>query len=432
MPLLKSHRNVFQMPDKTSVYASPRPQRARGGQGVRAVLSGVFTALILAMGSLTRAGASMPVGEQNQSLAQNGNTAPAVSTLHVTGKAGRFTVLADSADVRSALKLVFDQAEKQFVLDSSVTGQVTLRLTDQPFRTVLTALCEQAFLKWEYDAENGIFHFSRDEEAVKAAFTRLRTLNTLLRQQLRLMGLDIPGDTQLGLPLSQYSTKIVPQIQTRNGFAGGLGGFGGGRNTPAERPMAELRQQQTRASASPEKEETASPDAQRRAKLDQSDLARRGVQSPLGTATPANGALDSMALKEANVYQRFLTQNNLVAYRTPKGQPAPMTDVLTELGRQANIPILIDPDVPTGPKFRLEGTISARPLPDALNILSLIGHLEWRWVGDKVFVTTSPDFSVFYGDSDLPRASTRSQLSAGRKAKAAPSKPVPGEKRPDK
>ena len=101
----------------------------------------------------------------------------------MTGSESRFTLSANHADVQDTLKLIFDQANKQFFLDSTVCGQITMRLNDQPLSVTLDAICKQTFLHYRLDANTGITYFERDETAVRAAFTRLRALDANLRDQ---------------------------------------------------------------------------------------------------------------------------------------------------------------------------------------------------------------------------------------------------------
>lgn len=51
----------------------------------------------------------------------------------------------------------------------------------------------------------------------------------------------------------------------------------------------------------------------------------------------------------------------------------------------------------------LRGTLSPRPLTDALNILAPYARLEWRWLGDSVFVTTMPEFELLLQDVSVAK-----------------------------
>ena len=80
-------------------------------------------------------------------------TAPA-PTLSVSVNMGRYSVDANHADVRSVVKLLFDRADKQVVFGNSVTGDVTLRLKDQTFQTILNAICDDTFFTLDSRPKN--------------------------------------------------------------------------------------------------------------------------------------------------------------------------------------------------------------------------------------------------------------------------------------
>ena len=154
--------------------------------------------------------------EQNTANTQTAYQAPValVTRLQVSGSGNRLSLEAERADVQSTLKAVLEQAGKQFAPDATVTGQVTLLLTDQPLETVLNAICEGCYLKYSA-LPAGIYKVSRDDEAIKKAFGELRQLNAQLRAQLRALGLDVPAEEQLA---------AAPQR------AAEFGGFGAARS----------------------------------------------------------------------------------------------------------------------------------------------------------------------------------------------------------
>ena len=363
---------------------------------------------------LALAGSGIPIHAcgQAQNTSQQVSPSPVVpwATLQVTEKAGRFTVNAERADVQSVLKLLFDQADKQFTVDSTVVGQVTMRLNAQPLRTVVEAICAQTFLRWRYDPMSGIYRFERDEEAIKNAFSRIRTMNNILRVQLRAMGYDVPAEnTSLYL---QGGGVIQPQVRN-------LGTQNLGQNAPllqrsfetnaAKRNPGRGERYVGREGSSP-KSDKASGSVGGGGGLGGSGLGRGAAPEQRDHMERLADGMETFSLNSQTAYQQFLTQNNFVTVNIPRGQPEAVSDILLQLGKQANVPILLDPSVPNGPRFRIDGKISPRPLPDALNILSYYGRLEWRWIGDKIFVTTTPDFQLYFGESSAPRANSRTRL----------------------
>ena len=315
------------------------------------------------------------------------------SVLRVTGSANRFTLIADRADVRDAIKIVFDQAERQFTLDSNVVGQVTLRLQEQPLALTLNALCRQAFLKYRTDPTTKITFFERDDVAVREAFTRLRSLDTGLRDQMRLMGLSLPPDNALQNSFSVNSLGGYNNAYSRQsggGFGGGLAPEGpAGRYQESMKKESDSSTTRKAQEAIPKRKFGTEPEGRGRASLQTGDNASNNLRE-------ING-LEQSSLDSAQV-QELTKQNRFVSFRIPTDKPEPTVDVLKSLALQAGVPILIDPGVPTGKKFAIKGTISPRPLVDALNLLAPYARLEWKWVGDSIFISASPDFEVMFGE----------------------------------
>lgn len=378
--------------------------------------------------------------------------APATATLQVSGTADRFTILADRADARSVLSLVFTQAEKDFTLDNNVTGQVTMRLTGQPFQTVLDALCKQTFLKYHRDPATGIFLFSRDDAAVAAAFAQLRSLNSQLAQQLRLLGLDVPYAAQNRV----YAYQPAPNggdggAAPVYGYAlGARGNFGGAGGVMQSARRAQPQGVQGPQGAQETREEVRLKDEARQSSGDKKMVVRKivpnapendafaqdstHVNRALSAPAPAQEAAAARVQAGGDVVQQLRTNNNLVELRIPPDQTLPVRDALQQLAAQANVPMLIDPQVPSGPKFRVAGTIPARSLPEALNLLAPTARLEWKWVGDTIFVTTTPEFQLFFGDSNVPRATyppaAPPALYNAPAPSGKPSAPPPGNAKP--
>lgn len=344
------------------------------------------------------------------SIPQNGKPSGA---LQVTGTNSRFTLSANHADVLEVLKLVFDQAEKQFVIEGNISGTVTLRLSEQPLGVVLPAICRQAFLKFRFDAVNGIFTIERDEASVRAAFTQLRNLDAELRNQLRLMGLNLPNDSVImnnGVKILSFGAR-----QSTDNFRGGAS-FGGGANNslkPTGEPNSNNRSVQTNSTP-----KVTSP---------------KGEQ---GSATPSpNGGL-LLDMQYNDAYEQFLRQNNFVFFNIPKDKPEPVFNVLELWSKQANVPILVDPSVPRGGKFVIRGSIPPRPIMDALNAIAPYARLDWRWAGNSIFVTTTPEFEMLLHDVSIVKTGAAPVQGRGRqggaesdkrqeeqKEKPAPNKP---------
>ncbi len=335
------------------------------------------------------------------------STAP-TSKLQVTGNATTFSVDADHADAQSMLKAIFNQANAQFTTDSSVVGQVTLRLTDQSLTTTLDALCRQLLIRYRKDAR-GIYLFEQDGEAVKAVIMHLKDQNVLLRQQLRTLGLSVPEESvldSLADATRLNGAEGAPGVggPGQGGRGGGFGGSGGpyGRGNQLKDTAATKSQTTGARSASP----AAITTPQNRAMM-KLDASQNGVAPGYNYLTVDDIARifelnpQNNTLRNPDSYRAFLKENGYVWINTG-GQRTPVTEVLQELGRQSNTQILIDASVPTGPKFSLLGYITPRTLPEALNVLAQSTRLAWHWLGQRVYVEALPDFQLFY-NSTSPR-----------------------------
>lgn len=326
-----------------------------------------------------------------------------LAKLQVTGSAEKFSLDADHADAQSVLKLLFNQANAQFTTDSSVVGQVTMRLSGQSFSTTLDAVCKQLLIRYHKDTR-GIYVFEQDTEATKAAITRLKDLNGLVRQQLRSYHLSLPEDSVLDNvpePALQLSKKVAGGVLGASGLAGGgLGGSNGGwapdsrqgvPNASYGAARGQMLTDPQRLRSSTKDDAGATNGIGRLNYLTERDLAQ------ILQLTPQNDALQN-----PDDYRLFLQQNGLVFINTG-GQKAVVRDVLQELGRQSNTSIVIDASVPTGRKFNLQGYITPRTLPEALNVLTQSTRLNWRWLTNSIiYVSALPDFQIFF-NSTTPR-----------------------------
>ena len=110
----------------------------------------------------------------------------------------------------------------------------------------------------------------------------------------------------------------------------------------------------------------------------------------------------------------YLKKNNLLSINT-HGAAVPVSDVLAELSRQSGTPIMLDPTVPRGPRFRITLSLPACSLTEALNLILPPARLRWRTINNDIYVTPSPEFQVFYGSAPIPYI-TYGSNSAGQRA----------------
>jgi hypothetical protein len=322
------------------------------------------------------------------------------SRMHVTGTRTAFSIDVDRADVLACIKAVFSQAGKQFDVDASAGGQITLQLAGQPLETALNSICKGAYLKYRIDSNTGIYHFEQDANAIKAAFARLQDLNAALRQQLRDMGLEVPDDALLNLAPGAGTRVKAPANSMRGGVGGGFGGGGRSTDSPA-----------AAANGAPTLESSAKSAGQRSARAETGGQGRAGgqintdflpesfVRQFLIPGATSNSSISPQEFQ--NQYGNFLKQNGLVAINT-NGNAVPMSDLFAELSRQTGTVILLDPSVPRGSKFRINLALPACTLTEALNVILPAAHLRWRTLNGSTYISATPDFQLFFGSQLTP------------------------------
>ena len=103
-------------------------------------------------------------------------------------------------------------------------------------------------------------------------------------------------------------------------------------------------------------------------------------------------------------FNSIVRQNGFVGFNIPEEKPEPVASVLQLFSQQSNVPILLDQSIPNSLKFRVWGSLSPRQLPEALNVLAPTAHLQWRWIGNTVFVVPAPNFLVTLGEAGTFRS----------------------------
>lgn len=388
-----------------------------------------FTLFSAGIGSIASA---RPVSTENRDssgMPEMVANQPPSSVLQVTGTTNSFNISAQHADVQTVLKLVFEQAHRQFVPDASVSGDVTLYLTNQRFDVVFDSICKQAVLHYEVD-KNGIYQIRRDDARLIALIQNRRVINSLLVEQLRSMGYDastfqysnpstlslVPGSPQRKSSASAkaVSPPSASSLRTQSGaggfaepktatdaakptdkLSGAAGGFGGGGAASAAKRSATAKENQGGGRIDAPASESSVP-ATHDSVLPQAGLGglqNNSIQRPLDR----NGTLN---LDDPTQYQAFLKQFRMVAVNT-RGVEVPVRDVLQDIGKQAGIGMYIDPSVPTGTDFVMKGSIAPRPLANLLSILCYNAHLEWQLVNGRIFITATPQFKLRLNNSIL-------------------------------
>lgn len=141
----------------------------------------------------------------------------------------------EDADVRDALKLIFNQAQGSYTVSQQVAGTVTVSLKDVPFETALRNILNQVDATWRYEA--GIYVIipkptGNDPTVPDVPTNVTNTTTESFPVRIRIRHADPEMIFQL---ISQNFTTnafLEPEMSSfpRRGFGGGNGGggFGGG------------------------------------------------------------------------------------------------------------------------------------------------------------------------------------------------------------
>jgi hypothetical protein len=353
------------------------------------------------------------------------------SSLQVTGTTQAFSVLSNRADVQDVLQAVFAQGKQQFTLDSGVSGTVSLRLLNQPLKRVLDSICAQTFLK--YQIQGGVFVFSRDEDAVRRAILQIKNLNVQLRDQLRALGLDVPPEANF-YAFGRGGAQPAP-----GNLVGGFGGGGGVKTDGAQNNTSEYPKNYVRRNAPPGVQELlagqprqggrAQNDAANSKRATTRDETQGGRLSQNSAVNGVNGPMGGVSLApEQDAYATLLKSNGLYGVNT-QGEQVPVSDILTELGKQAGVTVLLDPDLPKDARFRMRAKLPPRTLDETLNMLTSGAFLEWRKVGNTIIVSPTPEFQVFFGNDAEPKLSYPNAQNSSRSRSGEASKQKPEEKK---
>jgi type II secretory pathway component GspD/PulD (secretin) len=130
------------------------------------------------------------------------------------------------APVRTTLEMMFKQAGiKNYVIDNSVVGFITMTLEDQPFENSLKLVMRAATVPLTYTKENNVWIV---KERVFTEYKQ-QTPDILKEQPRGIMFERIPLTFIDPFDLMSVLGKIT-FINQFSRYTGGMNGFGGGRN----------------------------------------------------------------------------------------------------------------------------------------------------------------------------------------------------------
>jgi hypothetical protein len=139
------------------------------------------------------------------------------------------------APVRTSLEMIFKQAGiKSYVIENSVSGVISMNLSDQPFENALKLVMRANTIPLTYTKENDVYIVKARRIVIEANpeptnYSDLimeRTRNSITWEVIKFNHID-PFDLQ-----SIFGNILFVNQFRRytGGMNGGVGGFGGGRN----------------------------------------------------------------------------------------------------------------------------------------------------------------------------------------------------------
>jgi hypothetical protein len=139
------------------------------------------------------------------------------------------------APVRTSLEMIFKQAGiKSYVIENSVSGVISMNLSDQPFESALKLVMRANTIPLTYTKENDVYIVKARRIVIEANpeptnYSDLimeRTRNSITWEVIKFNHID-PFDLQAVFG----NILFVNQFRRyTGGMNGGVGGFGGGRN----------------------------------------------------------------------------------------------------------------------------------------------------------------------------------------------------------
>lgn len=141
------------------------------------------------------------------------------------------------APIRSTLEMVFKQGGiKNYVIDNSVSGFVTMNLTEQPFENALKLVMRANTIPLTYKKENDVWiveqrKISQENNAAPELPSVVSNQRNEIFEVIRLNHID-PLDLQIVfgpiLNFNQFSRFRGGMGMMGGGMQGGMGGFGNG------------------------------------------------------------------------------------------------------------------------------------------------------------------------------------------------------------
>jgi hypothetical protein len=295
------------------------------------------------------------------------------------------------------LVAIFTKMDRQFTVDQTVSGTVTLRLVSVPFDLALNEICRQAHLIWRYNGAVRIYNITWEPAALKGGYA--------LTQYLVTNGLASAQDASNMMGLLPSNANSIQDIQITSLPETYLHDFDSvsalAQRVPNSKVMSGVVVQQPAGAKSVVVGHIDPNATQFRASGDSYSVAMAGRGGFGGAAGPAGMAIappsqskadssepDSRVALRVRAAVRPMPVGNLVYFQIPSEQRMQASVLVHQLGIEAGIPVIADGSVP--PTCVVSGRLSARSLAKALDALAIAAHLTWVWTGDRVVVSAMP------------------------------------------
>ncbi len=146
----------------------------------------------------------------------------------------RVTLNLENADIRFALKLLFQSVGANYQLDQAVQGTVTASLTDVPFRVALESVLRSTSFQYPltYRVEDNVYYIAPRQEAAPEPGTTPDEPGRETQPRSRIVKIQINYADAIDIALALGGSYIESRFSTggsQGGFGGGFGGGGFGR-----------------------------------------------------------------------------------------------------------------------------------------------------------------------------------------------------------
>ena len=156
----------------------------------------------------------------------------AVVPVRAQGEEKTVTIELNQADIRFALKALFDPTGYNYSIDPAIQGTVTVRLKDVPFSVALRNILSQ--VKASYRVVGGVYEIVlREESIAPPPDLGMSETPELATQTERVIRIPVyHADPNFILGVISGRAPDVPEITTLSGmggggYGGGFGGYGG-------------------------------------------------------------------------------------------------------------------------------------------------------------------------------------------------------------